>query len=396
MLLLRLINYIKGFILIQIEGNFLEKFINISARRGMFFWDIERSTSKTLKLKISIKDFKRLRPVARKSKCKVKILKKHGMPFILFRYRRRKVFLIGVVFFIVLFYIMTSFIWAIEITGDEVIDKDILIKKLEENGVRNGSLKYIINYDDLSKKILLEMKEYSWIGIHIKGTKLKLEVEKSIEKPNIISKNEPCNLVSSHDGIIVSLTLKFGEQRVAVGDTITKGQTLISGEIISKNPNEAPRFVNALGLIKARTWYEEEEMVETKIPYKERTGKDKKVYSFIFFSKKITITPGKMKFTDYDLETKSQKLSFGENLVLPFEIIVDTYDENVIKYKEIDIEEAKNEAYQKALSNAYSKLSASAVILNTDCEFKQNNDGQMKVNVIIECIEDIGVEQKIK
>lgn len=42
MLVLRLWNYLRGYVIILIEGIFLEKFINICTRRKMYLWDIDK------------------------------------------------------------------------------------------------------------------------------------------------------------------------------------------------------------------------------------------------------------------------------------------------------------------------------------------------------------------
>lgn len=39
---LRLWNYIKGYVIIFVEGYFLEKFVNICTRRQIFLWDIKK------------------------------------------------------------------------------------------------------------------------------------------------------------------------------------------------------------------------------------------------------------------------------------------------------------------------------------------------------------------
>ena len=97
-----LIKYILGYINIKIEGYFVEKFINKCINENIFFWNVKREKSTIVYINTGIKDFKRLCRIARECKCKIQIKEKKGLPFILNRYRKRKIF----AFFVILIAIL--------------------------------------------------------------------------------------------------------------------------------------------------------------------------------------------------------------------------------------------------------------------------------------------------
>ena len=66
MLFIRLWNYLKGYVIIRIEGLILENFINFTTLEGIELWDIRRIDYTTLEAKIHIRDFKRLRKIVKK------------------------------------------------------------------------------------------------------------------------------------------------------------------------------------------------------------------------------------------------------------------------------------------------------------------------------------------
>jgi len=80
-------------------------------------------------LKMSIKGFKMVRPVAKKTHSKVKIISKNGMPFIISRYRKRKAYVLGALLFLVLINLIASFIWDIEITGNKDVGRSDIIRE---------------------------------------------------------------------------------------------------------------------------------------------------------------------------------------------------------------------------------------------------------------------------
>ena len=88
-----LVNYFSGFINIKVEGFFIERFINNCINNKIFLWSIKRSSSTLMSANVSIKEFKKIRVIAKKTKCKVNINFKKGLPIILHKYRKRKLLL---------------------------------------------------------------------------------------------------------------------------------------------------------------------------------------------------------------------------------------------------------------------------------------------------------------
>jgi hypothetical protein len=99
-------NYLFGYLNITIEGFFVERFINTCANKKIFLWNMKRKKSTILYANITIKDYKRLREITKKTKSKVKIENKKGLPFVLYKYRKRKIF-IGFFTIVLIFFITT-------------------------------------------------------------------------------------------------------------------------------------------------------------------------------------------------------------------------------------------------------------------------------------------------
>lgn len=395
MLPLKLWNYIRGYVIIIVEGYFLEKFMNICIRRQIFLWDVKRTKSSVMTLKVSIKGFKMLRPIARKSRCRVRIAGKRGIPFILNRYRGRKAFVGGAVLFIAALYSLTSFVWSIEISGNKDIETQTIVDKLDSLGVKPGTLKYKIDTQILVNDIMLELKELAWVGITVKGTKVKVEVAERIKPPEIVPTDIPCDIYASKDGIIKSIVVKAGLEMVKPGATVKEGQLLVTGTVPNKAEGEPPRKVHALAVIKARTWYEKNVPVSTRVINKERTGAKKDNYSLELFSKRINIFPSRISYGEYDKIEIKKSISLGKDMVLPFALIIDRYYENNLTEMEINIDEAKKIAAEEAYKLASEDIPDTAEVVNSKQEFIEQNDGSLLAVVTIECLEDIGVTKEI-
>lgn len=212
--------YFTGYVAISVEGFFTERFINSCFSNAIFLWDLKREKSTYLRVKISSRDFKKIKKIARNTKCKVKIEKKRGLPILANKYRKRKIFLIALVIIAVFIIFITRFVWNIEITGENNIPQEEIRALLSENGIGVGKLKNSFNLDKVINKIRMERKDISWIGIDIKGTNLIVKINEADESPEVIDVNEVCNIVADKSGEISKILVKQGTARVKVGDNV--------------------------------------------------------------------------------------------------------------------------------------------------------------------------------
>ena len=156
MLLIRLWNFLRGYVIISVEGYFTERFINICTRRQLFLWDVIRLSDTTITLKMSIKGFKMLRPIAKKTRSKVRIVSKNGMPFVISRYKKRKAFMLGALLFIVLINLVASFVWDIEVTGNKEVGRSEIISELDNLGIRTDT-KYKADPNKIANELILRL-----------------------------------------------------------------------------------------------------------------------------------------------------------------------------------------------------------------------------------------------
>lgn len=395
LLLLRLWNYLRGYVIIIVDGFFTEKFINICVHRNILLWDVRVQSDRTMTMRMSIKGFRLIRPIARKAKCRVRLLKKTGMPFVLNRYRRRKAFFAGALLFIALIYVLSSFIWNVEITGNEKLETSQIEAELARNGIKTGILKFGIDTDSAVSNIMLDMEGLSWMSITIHGTKAKVQVRERIPIPEVIPRDEPCDIIASKDGMIKKVIAKEGIEAVGEGDTVKKGQVLISGSIPLKGDEKKFRLVHAMGKVTARTWYEEEAPVITSVTERLKTGREINAHSIVLFSWKLDLPHRKNNFGNYSVNEDRKRLSIGKDLAFPLEWVTVSYREEKLAEAVIDEEDAKNAAAEAAYDKALARIPENATLVNTNVYYIRDEQRGMLARVTLECLEDIGVSRKI-
>ena len=144
-----------------------------------------------------------------KTRCKIKINHKKGIPFLLHKYKKRKVFMIFLLVIVFLIFLSSNFVWNVEIKEENGQKLENIEKDVENAGLKTGILKSKVKTKEIINNIRLQRKDVAWIGIELKGTNAIVKLVKADEKPEIIDENEYCSIVSNKSGIITKISEIF-------------------------------------------------------------------------------------------------------------------------------------------------------------------------------------------
>ncbi len=388
-----LIRLILGYVRIEVEGYYIERFINICTNRKILIWNLKRKRDVNLYLNIGISDFKRLSEIARKTKCRVKILKKRGVPFLLNRYKKRKIFGVFLIVMCVLIYISSGYIWNIEINVQDNLELTDIETELQSLGLKTGVKKSKINTDDIISNLRLVRSDISWIGIDIEGTNAIVNVVKADEPPAIVDNKEYSNIIAKKDGIITKITARNGTAKVNVGDTVQKGNILIEGVMEGKY-TEA-RKVHSLGEVQAKVWYTDSEKVYFEQTLRNKTGKEEMKYEINFGDYKLKLYHSQSKFNLYDTEKENKNLKFGKDFYLPIGFTKIINKEEYEEQKEYSMEDAKRMAIESLSAKLEENIENKDDICDKIIKTEENAD-YVEVFMTYEVIENIGEDEKIE
>ncbi|MGI6144690.1 MAG: sporulation protein YqfD [Clostridia bacterium] len=397
---------ISGYVEISLWGTNPERVINMALSRGISIWDIRLAEDKHYQLKVSLGGYKALRLLVRSSSCKVKIIKKKGMPFFLMRAKRRKVLVLGTFFFCLALYLLSSFVWIIEVKGNELVSTELILAKAEEYGLKKGVHLASFEKNKIAEKLLSEFTQLAWVGIEVQGTKIVIEVaEKTF--PSTDEENMPGNLIAREDGIIEELLVLKGSPQVQEGDRVKKGQVLILGlvypEIIISEtgelcPSGEPQIVRAKGVVRARVRRSNVEKCALREKLIWDTGIEKSVVVLKFRDKEIYLKGTKeIPFSNYRMVRQAKPLFVykGRNLLGPVELISVVYKEQICEIRDWGIEGAYQEAARRTQDFLWSQLPADYKIISQSFEpVTVKEKGVVAVRYVLETIEDIGIYQQ--
>jgi len=391
MLIKLILRMFFGYVRIQVEGYYIERFINICTNRKILIWNLKRKKGVQLFLNIGIKDFKKLADISRRTNCKVRIKNKKGLPFLLYRYKKRKIFVIFLLVILIMIFISSRYIWNVDI----IVQDNQIIENIEEDlqklGLKQGIKKNKIDKEKIINEIRLHRKDISWIGLDIKGTNVKVKIVKSKEQPEIISNKDYCDIIAKKAGTISKITAQNGTAVVSVGDTVEAGDILIKG-IMEGKYTEA-RKVHSLGIVEAEIIYSKTKEVYFEQEIYNKTGKKENKYEISINNKNLKLYKKNSKFDLYCSEINQNKIKISNNFYLPISITKITNFEQTKEVKKYSIEEAVEIATQELTKEFENELPNKENIEDKNVKTIQK-DNSVIVTLIYKVIEEIGEEIK--
>lgn len=112
------LKFFQGYVRVRLTGYAPERFLNLCSNRNILIWNLEYR-EEHYEFCISVRGFRQLKPLLRKTKTRLIILQRYGLPFWLHRYRKRKLFFGGIFFCGAALYVLSLFIWNIQIQGNQ-------------------------------------------------------------------------------------------------------------------------------------------------------------------------------------------------------------------------------------------------------------------------------------
>ncbi len=254
-----------------VTGEELLRFVNLCRNNGIELRHLIRKEN-AIQMEIDAENFKKLRPLVRKTHVKIHILNRHGPAFFFYRHKRRWWFLLGMTVFAGMIYILSLFVWQIDIDGNRKYTDALILQALAQMDVKTGCLKSEIDLPEIEEELRIMYNEITWVSASIMGTKLQIELRegdlkisgssgdgqtgnvKRVENQENGKKTQngesetdlPTNLVADEDAVITNLVVRRGTAAARYGEKVKKGDVLIEGKVYIYNEDETLKKVDYL------------------------------------------------------------------------------------------------------------------------------------------------------
>lgn len=348
--------WLLGYLAVHISGTSPERFINLCSNRKIYIWNIVRD-NEYYKFNLSVRDYKKLKPIFKKTGLIPKIDTKNGLPFLIHHNRKRKGFFAGFLVCVIMVYIMSLYIWDINVLGGSKYTPEALIKFLAQNDIKSGIKKKKINGNRIEEEIRLAYEDIGWVSVEVKGTRLIIKItETNMPAPKSFA-TAPSHIVATKNAVVKKIVTRTGTPMVKSGDVVRKGDILVSGIIDIMDDFGGlleKKSVVASADIVCESYYDYNDSFSLNHTIRLYTDEEKRGFYITFLGRKLFLYNPSISYDMYDIIVNENTLHLTNSFYLPFQygtVATREYIEQKDKYSE---EEAKDLA--KSRLNRYFEL----------------------------------------
>lgn len=385
---------IRGYIVISADGYFTERFLNICMHRGIFLYNVRRTGENSITAHMKTEDFKDIRAIASKTRTRVRVVKKCGLPFWLRRYRKRKAVPVGAAVFLIILWYLSTHITGIDITGNERISTESALNELKSFGVYMGAGIKKLDRRLIQNQMMARMDDIAWIGVNIKGSRVYIDIRERLDTVRSVDDDIPCNIVAARDGVVRLMEVKAGQSLVAVGSAVEKGELLVSGAVDSES--EGIRYIHSFGEIYADTFYKKSGEYPLEYTEKIYTGAVKTRYRAEIMGIKLRFFwSERPPYENYDKTEEVRELRTPISYLPSLFIKSEKFAEYTPQKKTRTADETAALANSELCGALNTEIPSGAEIKNINMTKSENSPGILTVSVEYECRENIALQRPI-
>lgn len=384
--------YWRGYVGVTVRNGHLESFINALTQMGIPVWDVKPTTLQSAEMKVLISDFYALRPLLKRTGCRIHVNTRIGFPFQILKLKKRRFFAVGMVAFFAILFLLSSLVWDVKVIGNVKIATDDVLVIAKEEGIY--PLQWIFrlhDLDELSLQLNRKLPGTAWVGVDRSGTTITIQVvESSI--PDTKPLLSPRHLISRTDAVVTSIYAEQGRPLVAKNTRVKKGQILISGLL---GDSENSQSVVAKGDVLGLVWHEYN--IEVPIVQKRKvyTGEIKNKSYLVLGNRGIQLWGyGKVPYAEYDVVAEQDPLTW-RSTKLPMGWMTEHVMETEERSEVITEEEAKKQGIEGAIRDIIAKYGNDSNVISRKILHEKKENGKVYMKVLFEVEEKIAEELPI-
>ena len=243
---------INGEMCARISSGDMERMLNACAEAGVELWDVRCGRGGEIYASFFERDRERIEKIVFLCSCEMKIVYSRGGSRFAALLRHRSGILAAAALLALLLTGSGLFIWDIEVYGNETLSRAEVLRTLADCGVSEGCFWPAADAEKVRTRALIEEPRLAWISMNVSASRANVIVLEREEKPEIYRESAAADMTAAKDGVVYDLSVKNGRAVVARGETVLRGQTLISG--LMNGDAQTPRTVRAAGTVMADTW----------------------------------------------------------------------------------------------------------------------------------------------
>ncbi|NRT58774.1 hypothetical protein B0P06_001217 [Clostridium saccharoperbutylacetonicum] len=361
-------------ITIEVSALKPERILNVLWNNSIYTSNIVKIDLLTIRFNINFNEYKEAESLIKKNNGKVRIVKVSDMIIIFMKLKKKFSLVIGAVMFFGVIYILSNYIWAIDIETQRNLSPFEIRQQLFSIGIKPGLSKSQINVYDIEKKMENINDQILWIRTRVEGSTLKIIIKEKVNPP-LTEKTLYNQVIAKMDGEVKRVYSSSGNAIVAPGDIVKKGDELI---LPIQGREGFEREVKPSGTVIANTFYEKFMEVQVSGEKLQRTGKKNSDIYLSFWGKKIYLKKAINRFDNYD--KIEEKNGFFNQII---------YFQKKGRNISLDKDATVKESAEKLEGSLRKTLSNDSKIIDRKITVEDISDGKILIKVIFTVEQDI-------
>ena len=102
-----LFQFFCGYVNVEVEGYYIEKFLNKCINNGILVWGVKHKKTTLIEAKVGVSDYEKIKNTASYNGCIVTKIKEKGIPIIIKKYKKRQGLLIGIILVVTIIFALS-------------------------------------------------------------------------------------------------------------------------------------------------------------------------------------------------------------------------------------------------------------------------------------------------
>ena len=181
------------------------------------------------------RDYKSIARQAKLFQCRTKILKREGAYYKVRNILKRKGAICGVAMVFLCVFLFSNIIWRVDvISPDESLKKDVY-SLLYTNDVCAGSIFSENINKAVRQKIFMDVENVGYVTLNFHKGILTCKIDPAISPPSYLKNQTDGNITATESGVIDDLRVYSGFSKVTAGQSVYKGDILVSPTYVDRN-----------------------------------------------------------------------------------------------------------------------------------------------------------------
>lgn len=382
-----IIRYMHGYVKIRVEGYSPERFLNLCRHHQIYIWGLNPCGN-------AYEMYMSLKGSADSGRLSGRLIQKFYLSretvFLSFCINTEsESFFLSALSFVLASYIFIRVLYGISILRAMKGPNETLLEFLETKDVSPHMAKRKVDCAQIVKDIRKEYDDIVWVSASIDGSRLRIQIKENEDTfreeaesadgagaegqgdASLDAGKEtetPSDLIATKDGVITSIITRSGIPQVHVGDTVAKGDVLVTGRIeVLNDAGEVTgyQYQKSDADIFADTQLNYEDSISTTYKKKYYEKSQRRLYYIKAGSWYISAGTVKNDYKEWEMYTNEHQLKLGENFYLPI-----SYGSKIVRSYTSKEKPYTKEELQKQLSSNFKQFSKE--LEENDVQIREN------------------------